>query len=194
MAERRPSRRGKASRTKAAPQQELPVPERRHGDQQFKAAGETASTADWALIQPSEGEVLASASEEKTFGGPEPQPSKAEVTWVSPTPEQQHRADNGAREPNVLAAAAFIGIGALIEPELLVGMAIGGGLVLASGLIWNLVGQMAGGVVRPVVKSAVKAGYMVASQVQETVAEATGQVHDMVAEARAEQRGGATVH
>jgi len=194
MAGRRQSRRGKASRTKAVPQQELPEPERKDGDQKFKAPGEIASAADWALIQSSEGEIPASAGEEKTYRGPEPEPLKEGITRMSPTPEQQHQAGNGARGSNVLGAAALIGIGALIEPQLLVGMAIGGGLVLASGLIWNLVGQVASGVVRPVVKTAVKAGYMVASQVQETVAEATEQVHDMVAEARVEQIGGATVH
>jgi Protein of unknown function (DUF5132) len=113
---------------------------------------------------------------------------------MSPALEQPHRAGSGASGSNVFGAAALIGLGALIEPELLVGMAIGGGLVLGSGLIWNLVGQVASGMVRPVVKSAVKAGYMVASQVQQTVAGATEQVHDMVAEARAEQIGSATVH
>jgi len=193
MTERRQSHRGKASHTKAVARQESALPEQKDSDQQFKAPGETKFAGDWAQIQTSEGGIPASAAEEKTYRGPEPQASK-EVIWMSPTPEQRHQAGNNASGSNVLAAAALIGIGVLIQPELLVGMAIGGGLVLGSGLIWNLIGQVAGGVVRPVVKTAVKAGYMVASQVQETVAEATEQVHDMVAEARAEQRGGATIH
>ncbi len=37
----------------------------------------------------------------------------------------------------------------MIEPELLVGMAIGGGLVLTSGLVWDLVSQVAGGMLHP---------------------------------------------
>ena len=194
MTERRQSRKGKASRTKAVSRQESVVPERKNGDQEFKAPSETESAGDQALIQPSEEGIPAPAGEEKTYRYPEPQPSKEELNRMSPTPVQQHQAGNGASGSNIFAAAALIGIGALIEPELLVGMAIGGGLVLGSSLIWNLVGQVTGGVVRPVVKSAVKAGYMVASQVQETVAEAAEQVHDMVAEARAEQIGGATIH
>src|SRR5215471_21050817 len=130
MAERRRSRRGKASRTKAVPQQELSVPERKDSDQQFKAPGETESAGDRALIQPSEGEAPALAGEEKTDRGPEPELSKEEVTQMSPTPEprQYQGRDAGRGSSNLLAAAALIGIGALIEPELSLGMAIGGGL------------------------------------------------------------------
>ncbi len=42
-------------------------------------------------------------------------------------------------------------------------------------------------------KTAVKAGYMVASQVHETVAERPNMFIGVVAEARGEQKGGATV-
>ena len=73
----------------------------------------------------------------------------------------------------------LIGIGAFIQPELLVGMAIGGGLVYASRWLPDLVG----GVLRPAAKGVVKAGYAAA----EAVSEATEHVQDMVAEVRAER-------
>jgi hypothetical protein len=82
----------------------------------------------------------------------------------------------------VLTTAALIGIGALIEPELLAGMAIGAGIVLISRWLPNLVGD----IVRPIAKTAVKAGYAAATTAREMVAEATEEVEDMVAEARAE--------
>jgi hypothetical protein len=88
--------------------------------------------------------------------------------------------------PSLLSTAVLIGIGALIEPELLVGMAIGAGIVYGSRYLPDLVG----GVLRPMVRTVVKAGYATA----EVVSEATEQVQDMVAELRAEREKEAAQH
>ncbi len=103
-----------------------------------------------------------------------------------PQAEERERAataDGAERGPSWLTTAALIGVGALIEPELLAGMAIGAGIVLVSKWMPDLVG----GVLRPVVKTVVKAGYAAA----EVISEATEEVQDMAAEARAEHERGA---
>ncbi len=84
---------------------------------------------------------------------------------------------------SVLTTAALIGVAALIAPELLVGMAIGAGVAMAS----NWMPDLVGGTVRPMVKTAIKAGYAAASMAREVVAEASESVQDLVAEARAER-------
>jgi hypothetical protein len=84
---------------------------------------------------------------------------------------------------SMLTTAAVIGVAALIEPELLVGLAIGAGAAMASTWLPDLVG----GTVRPMLKTAIKAGYAAASMAREVVAEASESVQDIVAEARAER-------
>ncbi len=89
---------------------------------------------------------------------------------------------NGAEHegaPSLLSSAVLIGIGALIEPELLVGMAIGAGIVYASKYLPDTLE----GVLRPVVRTAVKAGYAAA----EAVSGAAEHVQDIIAEVRAEE-------
>lgn len=79
------------------------------------------------------------------------------------------------------SSAALIGIGALIEPELLGGMLLGAGAVYLSrnfGII--------SGVLRPVLGTVVRVGYAVAMKANEVVAEASEDVQDMIAEARTE--------
>jgi hypothetical protein len=93
----------------------------------------------------------------------------------------QHGPQLGGRA--MLTTAAVIGVAALIEPELLVGLAIGAGVAMASNWLPDLVG----GTVRPMVKTAIKAGYAAASMAREVVAEASESVQDIVAEARAER-------
>jgi hypothetical protein len=83
-------------------------------------------------------------------------------------------------QPSLLTSAVLIGIGALMEPELLAGMVIGAGLVFASKWIPDLTG----GVLRPMVKTTVKVGYAVAG----AVSEAVENVQDIVAEVHAEAR------
>ena len=92
---------------------------------------------------------------------------------------------NGLQLDNrsMLTTAALIGAAALIEPELMVGMAIGAGVAMAS----NWLPDVVGGTFRPMLKTAIKAGYAAASMAREAVAEASESVQDMVAEARAER-------
>ncbi len=84
---------------------------------------------------------------------------------------------------SVLTTAALIGVAALIEPELLVGMAVGAGVAMASNWLPDLVG----GTVRPMLKTAIKAGYAAVSMAREMVSETSESVQDIVAEARAER-------
>ena len=79
---------------------------------------------------------------------------------------------------NSLATTALVlgGI-ALMQPELIPGMAIGAAVALLSGRMPNLAAAL-----RPMVKTAVKAAYSAA----EVIAEATEEIQDLVAEARAE--------
>lgn len=87
-----------------------------------------------------------------------------------------------------LGTAAVVGVAvAAIETELLPGVLIGAGAILARRLL-----PVVGLILRPVVKSAVKAGYGVYSATRGVVAEASEQVDDMIAEARTEQRGAAS--
>lgn len=83
---------------------------------------------------------------------------------------------------SMLTTGALIGVAALIEPELLVGMAVGAGIAMAS----NWLPDLAGGIVRPLVKTVIKAGYAAATLTREMVSEASESVQDIVAEARAE--------
>jgi hypothetical protein len=83
-----------------------------------------------------------------------------------------------ALSANSLATTALVlgGI-ALLQPELIAGMAIGAGVTLLSGHMPKISDAL-----RPALKAAVKAAYTAA----EVVAQAAEEVQDMVAEARAE--------
>jgi hypothetical protein len=104
--------------------------------------------------------------------------------------ETEHRASYTAANRSsdrpvsgsMLTTGALIGLAALFEPELLVGMAVGAGIAMASNWLPDLVG----GTVRPLVKTAIKAGYAAATMAREMVSEASESVSDMVAEARTE--------
>jgi hypothetical protein len=91
---------------------------------------------------------------------------RTEAASSSPNP--------GSEAASVLTAAALIGGVALLEPELIAGMAIGAGAALLSG--W------AGNVFRPVLKAGVKAAYSAADM----VSHAAQNVQSAVSEARAE--------
>lgn len=93
----------------------------------------------------------------------------------------EHKAESGDGL-SLLSAAALIGVGALIESEMLAGMALGAAAVLGLGAISTLSSE----VVRPIAKTAIKATYAAASKATELAAEAGEQVQDLVAEARAE--------
>jgi hypothetical protein len=83
---------------------------------------------------------------------------------------------------SMLTTGALIGVAALVQPELLVGMAVGAGIAIAS----NWVPDLVGGTVRPLVKTAIKAGYAATTMAREMVSEASESVQDIVAEARSE--------
>jgi len=83
---------------------------------------------------------------------------------------------------SMLTTGALIAVAALIEPELLVGMAVGAGIAMASNWLPDLVS----GTVRPLVKTTIKAGYAAVTMAREMISEASESVQDMVAEARAE--------
>ena len=83
---------------------------------------------------------------------------------------------------SMVTTGALIGVAALFEPELLVGMAVGAGIAMASNWLPDLIG----GTVRPLFKTAIKAGYAAATMAREMVSEASETMSDMVAEARAE--------
>jgi hypothetical protein len=81
----------------------------------------------------------------------------------------------------MLAPAALIGAGLLIEPELLGGALLGAGVVYG----WPLIGR----VLRPMVKTAIEFGYSAAASVNELVSEAGQSIHDVVAEVRSGHQG-----
>ena len=86
------------------------------------------------------------------------------------------------REGPSLATVALVGVGvAVLEPELIPGILIGAGAVLAPKILPAL-----GGALRPLLKVAVKAGYSAAMSVREMAAEGREHMEDLMAEARAE--------
>lgn len=96
-------------------------------------------------------------------------------------PESVSQAQDGA---SLASTAALIGIVALIEPELLAGMALGASIVMVS----KYAPDLFGGILRPVLKTVVKAGYAAAATASEMVAEANEQVQDALAEVQAEMQ------
>jgi Protein of unknown function (DUF5132) len=85
-----------------------------------------------------------------------------------------------------LATVAAVGIGvALIEAELIPGMLIGIGAMLAPKLLNRF-----GSGLRPLVKGAVRAGYAFVEKTKETVADASEHYQDIVAEVQSEQHAG----
>jgi hypothetical protein len=87
-----------------------------------------------------------------------------------------------------LGIAALVGVAvAAVEAELLPGLLIGVGAMLAPKLVPGV-----GKVVRPLGKILVRVGYEVAVKAQEIVAEASEQVQDMVAEIKTEKAAGQT--
>jgi len=78
---------------------------------------------------------------------------------------------------SLATTALVLGGIALLQPELIAGMAIGAGVTLLSGHLPKISDAL-----RPALKAAVKAAYSAA----ETVAQAAEDIQDMVAEARAE--------
>jgi hypothetical protein len=95
---------------------------------------------------------------------------------------------NGTAEPGP-GFAAYAGTlaavsvaAALIEVELVPGILIGAGALLAPKLMPKIVNAF-----RPALKGALRAGYQVAGAARETIAEASEQFQDVVAEVQAER-------
>lgn len=97
---------------------------------------------------------------------------------------------NGQGEAMSLASsAALIGLGALLQPQLLVGMAIGAGIVIAS----RRLALPDRDLVRPLLKATIKAAYAAAATTEEMMAEVSEQLRDIAAEASAERKAAASV-
>jgi len=98
---------------------------------------------------------------------PEPAPTEAIVaTGISLPPEVK----------SLIPSAALIGVGLLLESELLVGIAIGTGVVLTSRWLPEAVGKN----VQPIVTSTVKACYLAAAKTSEMIGEAVERVEDLI--------------
>jgi hypothetical protein len=83
----------------------------------------------------------------------------------------------GETTTSFVTTALVLGGIALLQPELMAGMAVGAGIVLLSGHMPKVTEAL-----RPALKAAVEVAYSAA----EVVARATEELQDMVAEARAE--------
>ena len=101
----------------------------------------------------------------------------------SDTEEDYHNSegDQGTAVMTTLIAGAAV---AILAPELLAGMAIGVGAVIAPRVL-----PVVGNLLRPIVRTAVRAGYATALTTRELVAEAGEQMQDLVAEARSQGNG-----
>jgi hypothetical protein len=133
---------------------------------------------------------MAEETQNKPAEHPQHAPSESNLSAAASHVQagvKQTLAESGIdREGPSLATAALVGVGvAIIEPELIPGILVGAGAVLAPKVLPAL-----GGMLRPLVKGVVKAGYAATQAVREVVAEAGEQVEDMVAEARAERGSG----
>jgi hypothetical protein len=99
------------------------------------------------------------------------------ITGGSDTPSR--RPDSGELgSGRLLASAALIGAGMLIEPELL------GGALLGAGVVYGL--PLVGQLLRPVLTTAVHLGYSAVASASDLLAGARDQVHSIVATARSD--------
>jgi hypothetical protein len=87
----------------------------------------------------------------------------------------------GGEAGRLIASAALIGAGALVEPELL------GGVLLGAGIMYGL--PVAGRIVRAAATAVVRLSYSAAGSVSSVVNEPRRQVEGIVADARSEQKG-----
>jgi hypothetical protein len=124
-------------------------------------------------------------------------PESAAATPISPAASQAPAGAKQAleqsgldREVPSIATVALVGVGvAVLEPELIPGILIGAGAVLAPKILPAL-----GSMLRPMVKGVVKAGYSAAMSVREAAAEGREQMEDLVVEARAEHEAAGDGH
>jgi hypothetical protein len=109
-------------------------------------------------------------------------PAHEETAQASTTSPASGNGDLDGFLGSRLATVAAVGIGvALIEAELIPGMLIGVGAMLAPKLLNRF-----GTGLRPLVKGAVRAGYAFVEKTKETVADASEHYQDIVAEVQSE--------
>ncbi|HJU11499.1 MAG TPA: hypothetical protein VJ728_11510 [Candidatus Binataceae bacterium] len=99
------------------------------------------------------------------------------ITATSDTLAEKHGREEiaGGR---LLASAALIGVGVLVEPELL------GGALLGAGVVYGL--PLVGQLLRPVASTALQLGYSAVASASDLLQNAREQVHDIVATAQSD--------
>jgi len=106
-------------------------------------------------------------------------PAKLRAKPGTPVPSEAPAAGRISLPPeakSLMPSAAMIGVGLLLESELLVGIAIGTGIVIASRWLPEAVGDT----VQPVVKSTVKACYSAAAKTSQMLGEAVQRVESII--------------
>lgn len=116
-------------------------------------------------------------SMERQQHGGKPDEHSPEYRYESANESQHNAADANMR--SIVASAALIGVGALIQPELFVGMLVGAGAVLASRNL-DRIREAA----RPLIRNAVRTGYAATIKAAEMASEASEEFQDFLAEAR----------
>jgi hypothetical protein len=126
-------------------------------------------------------------ADEKTGSSKSEERAGRSGTWTGTHTDQTH--GNGGEITNIASTAGLIGLAALVlEPEVLIPVAAGAGLVYASRMLTPIVGA----VLAPAVKTIVKAGYSVAASASEMASSVSESMQDAVAEARSEHQSGHT--
>ena len=110
-----------------------------------------------------------------------PQENTSLIISPSGEPLAQAHAVLDGDTGKLVASAALIGAGALIEPELL------GGALIGAGIMYGL--PIAGRILRAVATTVVRLSYSAATSVGGVVSEARNQVGSIIADARSETRG-----
>lgn len=131
-------------------------------------------------------------TEESSFGTPDqlgmntdaqPAPAGAANGVRRDNGERHHRGEGVAGDVGAVTAAVAVGVAAaMLEAELLPGIAIGAAAIMVGKMFPRIARAF-----RPVAKTVVRTGVSVADKGREMVAETGGQMQDMVAEVRAER-------
>jgi hypothetical protein len=109
-----------------------------------------------------------------------PQENTSSIITPSGVPATQARGVLDGDAGRLIASAALIGAGALVEPELL------GGALIGAGIMYGL--PIAGRILRAVATMAVRLSYSAVASVGSEVNEARHQVQGIVANARPEHQ------
>jgi hypothetical protein len=115
-----------------------------------------------------------------------PQENKSAIVTASGAIPEGTRGVLDGDAGRLLASAALIGAGALVEPELL------GGALLGAGIMYGL--PIAGRILRAAATTVVRLGYSAASSVGGVVSEARHQVEGIVADAKSGYQRSETEH